>query len=163
MAPILFSTIMSHEYYINEAIKLAELALTHDDVPVGAVVVFEGKIIGRGENKREIDSDPLAHAEIIALKDAANTLGSWNLSGASLYVTFEPCAMCAGAIVNSRIQNLYFGAFDGRFGCCGSVYNIPQDKKLNHYVNVCGGILNKKCKELLADYFAKKRQDYKLY
>ena len=154
---------MTHEDYINEALKLAADAMAHNDVPVGAVVVLDGKIIGRGENRREIDSDPLAHAEVIALRNAAKTTGSWNLSNASLYVTLEPCAMCAGAIVNSRIKNLYFGAFDGRFGCCGSVYNIPQDKKLNHLVNVTGGILNEKCKKILSDYFAQKRIKPKLY
>ena len=100
---------MTHEDYINEALKLAADAMAHNDVPVGAVVVLDGKIIGRGENRREIDSDPLAHAEVIALRNAAKTTGSWNLSNASLYVTLEPCAMCAGAIVNSRIKNLYFG------------------------------------------------------
>ncbi|MBN2879715.1 MAG: nucleoside deaminase [Clostridia bacterium] len=154
---------MSHEEYINEAIKMAEYALLHDDIPVGAVVVLNGKIIGRGENRREVDSDPLAHAEIVALKDAAKSVGNWNLSGASLYVTLEPCAMCAGTIINSRIERLYFGAFDGKYGCCGSIYNLPEDRNFNHHVKVTGGILNEKCKNILTEYFKKKRISYKLF
>lgn len=157
---------MSHEEYIKEAIILAESALTHDDVPVGAIIVLNGEIIGRGENRREIDNDPLAHAEIVALKDAAKNIGSWNLSEASMYVTLEPCAMCSGAIINSRIKNLCFGAYDGRFGCCGSIYNLPQDKKFNHTLNVVGGVLNDECKKILTDFFATKRiniTDNKLY
>ena len=154
---------MTHTQYMNEAIKAAKQALTHDDIPVGAIIVLNNSIIGYGRNRREIDSDPLAHAEVVALKDAARNIGSWNLSDAYMYVTLEPCAMCSGAIINSRISNLFFGAFDGRFGCCGSVYNLPQDKKFNHFVNVTGGILNKECKELLAEYFESKRQKYRLY
>jgi len=154
---------MSHEEYISEAIKMAEYALTHGDVPVGAVVVLNDEIIGRGENRREADSDPLAHAEIVALKDAAQKMGTWNLSEASLYVTLEPCAMCAGAIINSRIKRLYFGAFDGKYGCCGSIYNLPADKSFNHHVKVTGGILNDKCKNILTEYFRKKRISYKLF
>jgi len=154
---------MSHEEYINEAIKMAEYASLHDDIPVGAVVVLNDKIIGRGENRRVVDSDPLAHAEIVALKDAAKSIGNWNLSGASLYVTLEPCAMCAGAIINSRIKNLYFGAFDGKYGCCGSIYNLPEDKNFNHRVKVTGGILNDRCKNILSEYFKKKRISYKLF
>lgn len=154
---------MTHTQYMNEAIKAAKQALTHDDIPVGAIIVLNNSIIGYGRNRREIDSDPLAHAEVVALKDAARNIGSWNLSDATMYVTLEPCAMCSGAIINSRISNLFFGAFDGRFGCCGSVYNLPQDKKFNHFVNVTGGILNKECKELLAEYFESKRQKYRLY
>lgn len=149
---------MSHEEYIKEAIKLAKSALTHDDVPVGAIIVLDNKIIGTGENRREIDNNPLAHAEIIALKDAAKNIGNWNLSEATMYVTLEPCVMCSGAIINSRIKNLYFGAFDGRFGCCGSIYNLPQDNKFNHTVNVVGGVLNEECKALLTDYFKTKRE-----
>ncbi len=154
---------MSHEEYMNKAIHLAESALIHDDVPVGAVVVLNNKIIGIGENRREIDKDPFAHAEIIAIRNAAKNISSWNLSDASIYVTLEPCAMCSGAIINSRIKNLFFGAYDGRFGCSGSLYNLPQDKKFNHYVNVYGGLLNEKCKELLSSYFASKRVNPKLY
>jgi len=154
---------MTHEEYMQQAIGMAKLALTHDDVPVGAIVVLNNKIIGKGENRREIDNDSFAHAEVIALKEASNNMGSWNLSEASMYVTLEPCAMCSGAIINSRVANLYFGAFDGRFGCCGSVYNLAQDKRFNHYVNVYGGILNKKCKSLLTSYFALKRNSFKLY
>jgi len=154
---------MTHEEYIKEAITLAKSALAHGDVPVGAIIVLNDKIIGHGENRREIDCDPLSHAEIVALKDAATSIGNWNLSDASMYVTLEPCAMCSGAIINSRIKNLYFGAYDGRFGCCGSIYNLPQDSKFNHNVNVVGGILNKECKELLTRFFASKRQDYKLF
>lgn len=148
---------------MEKAIDMANVALTHGDVPVGAIVVFDGKIIGKGENRREIDNDSTAHAEIIALKEAAKNIGSWNLSGCDLYVTLEPCAMCSGAIINSRIKNIYFGAFDGLYGCCGSLYNLPQDKKFNHYVNVYGGILNEKCKEILVKFFASKRQSYKLF
>ena len=154
---------MTHEEYMNEAIKMAKAALEHDDVPVGAVVVLNNKIIGRGENRREVDTDPLAHAEIVALKDAAKNINSWHLTNASLYVTLEPCVMCAGAIINSRIENLFFGAFDGRFGCCGSLYNLPEDKKFNHFVNVTGGVSNKVCKDILVSYFKLKRINYKLF
>jgi len=154
---------MTHEEYMEKAIEMAELALAHGDVPVGAIIVLNDKIIGMGENKREVDNDPLAHAEVVALRDAAKNTGSWNLSTASMYVTLEPCAMCSGAIINARIKNLYFGAFDGLYGCCGSIYNLPQDKKFNHNANVYGGILNEKCKELLSSYFASKRQEYKLF
>ena len=165
MAPVLFYTIakMTHFDFMEKAIEMAELALTHGDVPVGAIIVLDGKIVGVGENRREIDSDSTAHAEIVALKDAAGNLGKWNLSKCDMYVTLEPCAMCSGAIINARIKNLYFGAFDGLYGCCGSVYNLPQDKKFNHNANVYGGILNEKCKEILVGFFASKRQKYKLY
>lgn len=148
---------MTHKEYMKEAIKMAKIALTHGDVPVGAIIVHNDIIIGYGENRREVDSDPFAHAEIIALKSASCNLGSWNLSNASMYVTLEPCAMCSGAIINARIRNVFFGAFDGRFGCCGSIYNLPQDKKFNHNANITGGVMNKECKELIQNYFAKKK------
>lgn len=154
---------MNHTKYMKEAMRIANTALTHDDVPVGAIVVYQNKIIGYGQNRRVVDNDPFAHAEILAMKSAAQSLGSWNLSTATMYVTLEPCAMCSGAIINARIESLYFGAFDGRYGCCGSIYNLPQDKKFNHNTKVTGGLLNDECAKVLKVYFEKKREKASIY
>jgi tRNA(adenine34) deaminase len=148
---------INHEKFIEEAYKLAQSAADGGDVPVGAVVVYEGEIIGRGENRRQRTGDPSAHAEILALKQASEHLGSWNLSGCSLYVTLEPCPMCAGAVIVSRIDNVYFGAYDRELGCCGTLYNLPEDERMNHRANVYGGILEEKCAKILSDFFKDKR------
>jgi len=141
-----------------EALKEARKALEKDEVPVGAVVVHKDKIIARGHNQVEALKDPTAHAEMLALTSATNYLGSKWLSGCSLYVTIEPCSMCAGALVLSRIKNLYFGANDPKTGACGSVINIVNSNKLNHRIKVKKGILKEECGSLLTEFFRKKRK-----
>jgi tRNA(adenine34) deaminase len=128
------------EIYMREAIKEARKAFEADEVPVGAVIVSNGKIVARGHNQVECLKDPTAHAEMIAVTSAASNLGNKWLNSSSLYVTIEPCSMCAGALVLSRIKNLYFGASDPKTGACGSVTNIVNHKKLNHRIKVKGGI-----------------------
>lgn len=145
------------EWMIRQALAEAKLAEEVDDVPIGAVVVHQGRIIGRGHNQREQLQDPTAHAEMIALTAASAGLGSWRLEGCTLYVTLEPCVMCAGAIVLARIERLVFGADDPKAGACGSVYNVVDDERLNHRVGVDRGILADECSKLLSDFFAKQR------
>lgn len=142
---------------MRQAIREAELALESDDVPVGAVIAHGGRIIGRGHNQREQLQDPTAHAEIIALTAAAADRGSWRLEGCTLYVTLEPCVMCAGAIVLARIERLVFGADDPKAGACGSVYNIVEDQRLNHQPAMTTGILADECSDLLRSFFARQR------
>ena len=142
---------------MREALKEAVNAFDEDEVPVGAVIVYQGKIIARGHNQIERLKDPTAHAEIIAITSAANYLGTKWLNQASLYVTIEPCSMCAGALVLARIKNLYFGAADPKTGACGSVVNIANHKKLNHRIKVTKGILREECASLLKEFFRKKR------
>ncbi|MCM8781713.1 MAG: tRNA adenosine(34) deaminase TadA [Candidatus Omnitrophica bacterium] len=145
------------EIYMSEALKEAQQAQEEDEVPIGCVVVSDRKIIARGHNQVERLKDPTAHAEILAITSACANLNKKWLNGASLYVTIEPCPMCAGAMVLARIKNLYFGAKDPKAGGCGSVVNIIEHKKLNHRVKVQGGILEKECSSLLKDFFKKKR------
>jgi tRNA(adenine34) deaminase len=146
------------KFYMSEALKEAQKAFEEDEVPVGAVIVQEGRIIGRGHNQIERLKDPTAHAEIIAITSAANYLGTKWLNEASLYVTIEPCSMCAGAMVLARIKSLYFGASDPKTGACGSVIDIANHKKLNHRIKVTRGILEAECSFLLKDFFRKKRK-----
>lgn len=141
---------------MKAAIQEAKLALIHDDVPVGAVIVKEGKIISKAHNKRFVDKDTTAHAEILAIKEACAFFNSQFLDGCDIYVTCEPCAMCAGAIIQARISNLYFGAYDEKAGCAGSVINL-FDTSFNHKVFVEGGILEEETSALLKDFFKKKR------
>jgi len=143
---------------MSEAIKEAQKALEEDEVPVGAVVVYKNRIIARGHNQIERLKDPTAHAEMLALTSAANYLGNKWLLGASVYVTIEPCSMCAGALVFARVKNLYFGAKDPKTGACGSVINIANNKKLNHRISVKKGVLAKECSYLLKKFFKKKRK-----
>jgi len=145
------------EIYMSEALKEAHQALKEDEVPVGAVVVYQGKIIARGHNQVEKLNDPTAHAEMIALTSATNHLGSKWLLGASLYVTIEPCSMCAGALVLSRIKNVLYGAKDPKTGACGSVINIINNKRLNHRIRVKKGISEEECGFLLTEFFKNKR------
>lgn len=147
----------SDEYFMRAALNEAAAALEHDDVPVGAVVVFENRIIGRGHNQREQLQDPTAHAEMIAITAAASHLLSWRLEGCTLYVTLEPCAMCAGAVVLARIPRLVFGAHDPKAGACGSVFNLCCDERLNHRPQVATGILQPECSGLLREFFAAQR------
>lgn len=143
---------------MSEALKEAKIAYTLEEVPIGAVVEKDGEIIGRGHNLTETLKDPTAHAEILALREAAKYLGGWRLSGCSLYVTAEPCAMCAGAIVWSRIEKLCIGTMDPKSGACGSVFNIPQEPKLNHYVEIESGIMRQECQDILKTFFKELRK-----
>jgi len=140
------------------ALREAARALDHDDVPIGAVVVREGEVIGAGHNERELRADPTAHAELIALRDAARALGSWRVLDAVMYVTLEPCAMCAGAIVLARVPRLVFGTPDPKAGAAGSVFNILAEPRLNHRPQVESGLLAEECAELLRMFFAPRRR-----
>lgn len=143
---------------MREALALAQGAGETGDIPVGALVVDENDVaIGRGFNTREADDDPAGHAEINALRAAAKIRGSWNLSGCSLVVTLEPCTMCAGAIVNSRISRVVFGAWDEKAGAAGSVRDVLRDSRLNHTVEVVGGVLEDEASVQLKDWFAERR------
>lgn len=143
---------------MSQALIEAEKAYSTYEVPVGAVIVYKDIIIGRGYNKRETLRDPTAHAEIIAIKEASNYLGQWRLSQCTLYVTLEPCAMCAGAIVNSRIDRVVIGARDNRMGCCGTVENITHNLKFNHRAEVEFGVEEDKCREIIQEFFKELRK-----
>ena len=143
---------------MRAALELASAALATDDVPVGAVVINPaGLITGRGNNRREIDHDPTAHAEIIALREAAMAAGDWRLDGHTLVVTLEPCAMCAGAVSQSRIKTLIFGAWDEKAGAVGSVWDVLRDPRNPYQVEVFSGILEEECSHLLREFFKEKR------
>ena len=144
-------------YYLHRALKLAHKAALNNEVPVGAVVVYGGKIVGRGWNQVETKKDASRHAELIALKQAAKKLGRWRLTGCTLYVTLEPCTMCAGAMVLARIDRLVYAASDPKAGACGSVFNIVEDKRLNHRIKVERGILEKEASLLLKNFFKERR------
>jgi len=144
--------------FMEQALAEAAKALESEDVPVGAIVVRDRQIIGRGFNQREKLADPTAHAEMIALTAAAAAVGCWRLEGCTLYVTLEPCPMCAGALVLARLDRLVFGAFDPKGGACGSLYDIPQDPRLNHRLEVTGGVLAGPCAAILRDFFRRRRE-----
>lgn len=144
--------------YMLLAIEEAKKAAEKDEVPVGAVVVREGKVISSAYNLRETMQSATAHAEILAVEQACRVLGSWYLNECDLYVTLEPCIMCAGAIINARIRSLYFGAYDPKAGGCGSVTDVFRLKELNHKATVYGGIMEDSCAALLTDFFRKKRK-----
>jgi tRNA(adenine34) deaminase len=146
------------EQWMSEALGLARLAAAEGEVPIGAVVVFEGAVVGRGRNARERLHDPTAHAEIVALQDAARNLSRWRLTGATLYATLEPCFMCAGALVNARIDRLVFAVADPKAGAAGSLFNVPEDPRLNHRVTVSSGILAQECADLLRGFFRDRRK-----
>jgi tRNA(adenine34) deaminase len=139
------------------ALAEAELALSHDDVPVGAVIVHDGHVVGAGHNERERRQDPTAHAEMIAIRAAASALGSWRLLDCALYVTLEPCAQCAGAIVLARIPRVVFGTLDPKAGAAGSVLDVLAEPRLNHRPSVSGGVLAAECAALLVDFFRARR------
>jgi tRNA(adenine34) deaminase len=145
------------EYFMRLALREAERAPEHDDVPIGAVVVHEGEVIGSGHNERELRGDPTAHAEMIALREAARALGSWRVLDAVLYVTLEPCAMCAGAIVLARISRVIYGTTDPKAGAAGSVLEVLREPRLNHNPQVQGGLLASECAELLYSFFSPRR------
>jgi len=149
--------VKKHIFYMNEALKEAKKAFDKDEVPIGAVIVYKDKIIGRGYNQVETLKDPTAHAEIIAITSATNYLNTKWLNESTAYVTIEPCSMCAGAFVLSRIKNICFGARDPKTGACGSVVNIANHKKLNHRIKITKGILEKECASILKEFFSRKR------
>ena len=145
------------EYWMQHALVQAEKAYEAEEVPVGAVVVFKNRIIGRGYNQRERLNDPTAHAEIIAITAAANTLEDWRLNDCFLFVTKEPCPMCAGAIVNARLKMVVFGCYDEQEGCCGSLYQLCGDPRFKTQVAVKGGVLEKRSLSLIQDFFKLQR------
>jgi len=145
------------EQFMKAALGQAGIALENGDVPIGAVIVHQNKIIAKGYNQRHQLNDPTAHAEIIALTAAAQYIGNWRLQGCSIYVTLEPCPMCAGALVLARIERLIYGCDDPKAGACGSLYNIVQDKRLNHRLEITKGILADQCTAILQAFFKNKR------
>ncbi len=146
-----------YEAAMRLALAEAEAAVAHGDVPVGAVVLHGGRVVARRHNERERLGDPTAHAELLALRDAAAALGGWRLSGTTLVVTLEPCPMCAGALVAGRVGAVVFGAADPKAGACGSVYNLCVDPRLNHELPVVPGVLAEECGTMLTDFFADRR------
>ena len=150
--------IKEHEKWMELAFREAEKAFEQDEVPVGAVVIQNGQIIGRGYNQCESLNDPTAHAEIIAITSASNTIKDWRLVDCSLYVTKEPCPMCAGALVNSRIAMVGFGMYDEKEGCCGSLYQLCRDSRFKHQLTVKGGIMEDPCTLIIHEFFKKQRK-----
>jgi tRNA(adenine34) deaminase len=146
-----------HERFMREALTWAQRAAELGEVPVGAVVVRDSEILSAAHNRRELDRDPTAHAEVLAIREAAAQLGAWRLTGCTLYVTIEPCPMCAGAIVLSRLSCLVYGADDPKAGACGSLMDITRDERLNHQVEVISGVLAPDCAALLKEFFASRR------
>jgi tRNA(adenine34) deaminase len=145
------------DYFMRMALREAERALEHDDVPIGAVLVRDGELVAGAHNERELRQDPTAHAEIIVLREAARLAGSWRLLDTVLYVTLEPCAMCAGAIVLARLARVVYGAGDPKAGACGSVLDVLGEPRLNHRPEVAGGLLAEECGGLLSEFFASRR------
>jgi tRNA(adenine34) deaminase len=145
------------EYFMRLALREAEQALEHDDVPIGAVVVRGGEVIGTGRNERELRQDPTAHAEILALREAARATGSWRVLDSVLYVTLEPCTMCAGAIVLARVPRVVFGTLDPKAGAAGSIFDVLGEPRLNHRPEVASGLLREECAALLTAFFGSRR------
>jgi tRNA(adenine34) deaminase len=148
---------MTDERFMKYAIDQANIAEENGDVPIGAVIVYQNQIIAKACNQRELLNDPTAHAEIIALTQASEYVGSWRLEGCTIYVTLEPCCMCAGALVLARIERLVYGCVDPKTGAAGSLYNIVQDERLNHRLEVTSGILSEQCSLVLQDFFRRRR------
>jgi tRNA(adenine34) deaminase len=144
--------------FMAAALNQADIAGENGDVPVGTVIVYENKIIAKGYNQRHLLGDPTAHAEVIALTTASEHIGNWRLGGCTIYVTLEPCCMCAGACVLARLDRLVFGCDDPKAGACGSLYNIVQDERLNHRVEITKGIMAEDCSKILQDFFRVKRK-----
>ena len=149
---------MTEDEAMEVALLEAAAAVTHGDVPVGAVVLQEGRVVSQRHNERELSGDPTAHAEVLALRDAAETLGTWRLSDVTLVVTLEPCPMCAGALVAGRVKRLVFGAFDLKAGACGSLYNLCVDPRLHHEVAVTAGVRADEAAALVESFFANRRR-----
>lgn len=157
LSELKISDLSNDEYWMSVALKQARYARTAQEVPVGAVVVHQGQIVGQGYNRSIMDSDPSAHAEIIAMRAAARHLGNYRLLEASLFVTLEPCVMCVGAMLHSRVGRLVFGAHDPKTGAAGSVFDLITDPRHNHAVEVRGGVLEQECSRLLKDFFQERR------
>ena len=147
-----------HETYMREALGEARKAFAAGEVPIGAVVVLQGQVIGRGHNLRETNSDPTAHAEIIALREAGAKAQSWRLENADLYVTIEPCPMCMGAMLQARVRRVVFGAFDLKAGAAGSVVDLSANSRFNHRIEVIDGVLDEECRQLMQDFFKERRK-----
>ena len=145
------------DFFMRLALREAERAPEHEDVPIGAVVVGQGEVLAATHNERELRQDPTAHAELIALREAARAAGSWRVLDSVIYVTLEPCTMCAGAIVLARVPRVVYGASDPKAGACGSVLDVLADSRLNHRPEVAGGLLAQECGELLSGFFASRR------
>ncbi|MDR0696003.1 MAG: tRNA adenosine(34) deaminase TadA [Christensenellaceae bacterium] len=152
---------MYKDYYMTMALSSAKKAMKNDEVPVGAIIVMNDIVIARGYNKKEKYQDPTLHAEIDVIKKATRLLKTWNLSGADVYVTLEPCLMCTGALIAARIRRLFFGAWDSKYGCCGSLLNVSKDVRFNHQFEIEGGIMEIECQKLLTDFFKEKREAHK--
>jgi tRNA(adenine34) deaminase len=153
---------ISDELYMKEAIKEAKKAEALNEVPIGAIVVIDGKIISRAHNLRESKQSAVAHAELLAIEQACKLVGSWRLENASLYVTLEPCAMCSGAIILSRVKRVVYGATDPKGGCAGTFMNLLQDERFNHQSEVTSGVLEEECGRLLSDFFRQLREKRKM-
>ncbi|MBQ9608177.1 MAG: tRNA adenosine(34) deaminase TadA [Lachnospiraceae bacterium] len=149
------------EKFMRQALKLAKKAADNDDVPIGCVIVYDGKVIARGYNRRNIDKSSLAHAEIAAIKKASKVIGDWRLEDCTIYITLEPCQMCAGAIVQARIPRCVIGCMNPKAGCAGSIINILDIKEFNHQVEIKKGVLEEECSALLKNFFIKLRQKNK--
>lgn len=146
-----------HETYMREALIEAQKAYDMGEVPIGAVIVQGNEVIARGHNLRETTKDPTAHAEVVAMREAALVVGSWRLDNCRLYVTVEPCCMCAGACINARVERIVFGTADERFGACGSLLDVAGDTRFNHRCAVEGGILAQECRDIMRRFFAQRR------
>ena len=151
----------NQEKYMREAIRQAKKALALEEVPIGCVIVYEDRIIGRGYNRRNTDKNTLAHAELQAIKKASRKLGDWRLEGSTMYVTLEPCQMCAGALVQSRIDKVVIGSMNPKAGCAGSVLNLLQMEQFNHQVEIVTGVLGDECSAMLCDFFRELREKKK--
>lgn len=149
---------MDHEYYMKEAIRQARKAEKLMEVPIGCVIVYEGKIIARGYNRRNTDKNTLSHAEMNAIRKASKKLGDWRLEGCTLYVTLEPCQMCSGAIVQSRIDEVVIGCMNPKAGCAGSVLNLLEVQEFNHQVTITQGILEEECSQMMSNFFRRLRE-----
>ena len=147
--------------YMKEALKQAEKAKKIEEVPIGCVIVHQGRIIGRGYNKRNIQASALAHAEILAIRKAGKKIGDWRLEGCTMYVTLEPCPMCAGAIVQARIPKVVIGAMNPKAGCAGSILNLLEEKRFNHQVETVRGVLGEECQALMKEFFKSLRDKKK--
>ena len=149
---------MEHEIYMREAVNEAKKAFELDETPIGAVIVQDGKIIGRGYNRRNSEKNPLCHAEIIAINEAAKYIGDWRIENCTIYVTVEPCPMCAGAIVQARVDRVVIGSMNAKAGCAGSVLNVLQEKRFNHQVEMTKDVLHDECSSMLSGFFRELRE-----
>lgn len=150
------------EKYMKKAIVQAEKASENGDVPIGCVIVYEGRIIARGYNKRNLKKTTLAHAELLAIEKASRVLGDWRLEGCTMYVTLEPCQMCAGAIVQARVSRVVIGCMNAKAGCAGSIYNLLEEPKFNHQVEVTKNVCEEQCSKMLSDFFKELRKKKKV-